>query len=106
MSAERVVAQVADLDSISRNQLFFILEGAARDTSDCVDYRCTYCPGYRLVIHDANPPMFVTIGEGCFSWTFKRDGKQLRKPGGCGYVPSSFIDPLTKWIVRIYGPLL
>jgi hypothetical protein len=103
-SAKRVVGRAADLDSVSRAQLGAILQAASRDTADCVDSRCGYCPGYRLVINDREPPIEVIVTEGCTSWRFTRAGKVLSNPGGgCGYLPEGILEPMKALLRQIYG---
>ena len=103
-SAKRVVGQAADLDSFSRGQLVAILLGASRDTAECFDYKCSYCPGYRLIINDGEPPVEVIVTEGCTVWQFTRAGKSMAGGAYCGNLPAGFLAPFRALLKRIYGP--
>ena len=97
------IGQAADLDSTARAELAAILRAASGDTSACEDYRCNYCPAYRLIIEDRDPPISVVITHGCIGWSFTRGYDRLSNEHSCGYLPDRFVEPLRTLLKKIYG---
>jgi hypothetical protein len=100
---ESAVARVADLDSTARARLAAILRAGSRDTAACYETRCTFCPGYRLVVHDREPAITMMVTRGCTGWLFTRAGVRLANEGSCFYLPDGLIEPTRALMVEIYG---
>ncbi len=101
---ESVIERVADLDSIARVQLAGILRAGSRDTAACYETRCGYCPAYRLIINDREPPIVMIVTSGCTGWLFTRAGVRIANNGACFYLPDDLIGPLKMLLTQSCGP--